>query len=575
MLTHLQIRDLAIIDSVELEFGPGLTVLTGETGAGKSILVDALLLVCGARASVEQIREGAERADISASFDLQNAPRSLKDILEAQSITSEDELVARRLITRDGRSRSYLNGQTVPLQVLRDVTEQLLDVHGQHEFQSLVRGATQREILDQFGQHVSLCAEVETSHRVWSALLNRQLEIESGLRDRDQRLGLLRFQLSELTALKLAPQELESLQAEATRLTHGSRLLEATQLSLALLDGAEGQSAHALLSRALNALRPLQDIDTRFQSMVSLLEQASISAKEAVHELSRYADSVDLDPARLHWVEKRLASIEELSRKHRLPASELDARRQSLESELAQLESAESDLQTLHRHLADALKTYQDAAARLSAARAAASRALSRDITSGMQKLGMTGGRFQIDVSPHADPQPRSHGVDQVEFRVTANPGQPLRSLQKVASGGELSRLSLAVQVACLAAAQRSMIFDEVDSGIGGATAEIVGQSLRKLGEQNQVFCVTHLPQVASQGHQHFRVAKTTDGRHTRTVVTALSIDSRIQEIARMLGGVQISERALAHAREMLESPAASVKPSGAKGTARAGSGRK
>jgi DNA repair protein RecN (Recombination protein N) len=556
VLTHLQIRDLAIVDAVELEFGPALTVLTGETGAGKSIVVDALMLICGGRAGADQIRSGAERAEISASFDISATPRSLRDLLEAQAIEAETELLVRRVISADGRSRAFLNGQAVPVQLLREVVGALLDVHGQHEFQSLVRSPAQRDLLDTYGKLGPQADQVEAAHRVWLAILNSLIELESRLRDRESRLELLRFQENELAALNLKPGEHAELTAEAARLGNRGRLIEAAQAaSLALYEGEEA-TAQSLLAQAEAALRPLLDLDPALAAIAPMLDEASIRVTEAARELARYTQSLDLDNARQGTVEKRLAAIEELARKHRVPISELPDRTLSLAAELRTLESVEQDVGTLRRQQADALATYRDLAARLSAARTTSARAFSRDISARMQTLGMTGGRFQVDVSPHGSTEPQPHGLDLIEFRVTANPGQPLRSLAKVASGGELARLSLAVQVACMAGDLRCMVFDEVDAGIGGAVAEMVGKELRTLGERCQVFCVTHLPQVASQGHQHLRVVKLTDGKTTRTSLVSLSGEERVRELARMLGGAQITDKALAHAREMLAAQA-------------------
>jgi len=559
MLTHLHIRDLAIVENLELDFTSGLTVLTGETGAGKSIVVDALTLICGARAAADQIRAGADKAEIAASFDIRQLPRPLRQMLEEQSIEAEDELLVRRVITADGRSRAYLNGQSVAVQQLRDVVGALLDVHGQHEFQSLVRGAAQRELLDRYGRLESLAEQVEIAHATWLALLNRQLEIETRLRDRDARLELLRFQTGELAALDLKTGEAAELASEAARLGNRGRLLEGTQLAAQLLYEGETDTAQAQLARAQAALKPLLGVDPALATIVPLLEEATIRVTEAARELGRYADGMDMDTARQATVEKRLAAAEELARKHRVPVGDLPQFRLELQNELAALESAEQDVATLRRQQTEALQVYRDQAAQLSTARTAAASTLGKEITARMQTLGMSGGRFQVEVSPHASAEPQAHGLDQIEFRVTANPGQPLRPLAKVASGGELARLSLAVQVACTADERRCMVFDEVDAGIGGAVAEVVGLQLRGLGARSQVLCVTHLAQVAAQGHHHLRVVKLTDGKTTRTSLTELSGQERVREVARMLGGAQITDKALAHAREMLAAPASNT----------------
>ncbi|HEY8507796.1 MAG TPA: DNA repair protein RecN [Steroidobacteraceae bacterium] len=566
MLTYLQIRDFAIIDSIELELRPGLTVLTGETGAGKSILVDALQLLAGARAGAEVVRHGAERAEISATFDLLKAPRGLKRWLEEQSISAEQELVVRRVVSADGRSRAYLNSQAVPVQLLRELGNIVIDIHGQHEFQSLTRGSAQRELLDEYGRLEQLTGQVEIAHRVWIELLNKMLELESKARDREARLDLLRYQVRELQALELKEGELAELLEERARLANRGRLAEAAQTSLMQLYEGEEGSAYASISRAQQALRNLADVDPKLGAVLPLIDEAGIQIREAARQLQHYIESLDIDTARQDQVEKRLAAIEELARKNRVAPEQLPERAAQLSAELAQLERADLDLANLRKDQAAALENYRTLAQQLSARRATAGRALSKAITARMQTLGMAGGRFQVEIAPLSSTEPAPHGIDQVEFRVTANPGQPLRPLAKVASGGELSRLSLAVQVSCAARETRCMVFDEVDAGIGGAVAEIVGRELRSLGEAGQVLCVTHLPQVASQGHHHLRVTKITDGKTTRTSLTELSGDERVEELARMLGGVEITAKAREHAREMLKKAAAAM--NGARETA-------
>ncbi len=558
MLIHLQIRDFAIIDAVELELRPGLTVLTGETGAGKSIVVDALQLLSGGRAGAEVVRHGAERAEISATFDLLRAPRELKRWLDDQSIPAESELAVRRVVATDGRSRAYLNGQSVPAQLLRELGNILIDIHGQHEFQSLTRSAAQRELLDGFGRSESLVDQVEISHRVWTGLLNRMLELEGKARDRDARLELLRYQVRELDALELREGEAASLAEERARLANRGRLGEAAQLALVQLYEGEDGSAHAAVSRALQALRTLASVDSKLASVVPLVDEAAIQIREAARQLQHYLESLDIDTTRHDQVERRLAAIEELARKHRVTPAAVPERALELKAELAELERADTDLAVLRKEQSAALDGYRTLAQQLTARRSTTGRALAKDITARMQTLGMAGGRFQVEITPLASTEPAPHGVDQVEFRVTANPGQPLRPLAKVASGGELSRLSLAVQVSCAARETRCMVFDEIDAGIGGAVAEIIGRELRALAEGSQVLCVTHLPQVASQAHHHLRVTKLTDGRTTRTSLAELTADERVEELARMLGGIEITAKARDHAREMLKAAAAS-----------------
>ncbi|MDB6046300.1 MAG: recombination and repair protein [Gammaproteobacteria bacterium] len=553
MLTHLQIRDFAIIDAIELELRPGLTVLTGETGAGKSILVDALQLLAGGRAGAEVVRHGSERAEISGTFDLAQAPRELKQWLEEQSVSGGEDLIIRRVVSADGRSRAYLNGQSVPLQLLREAGNILIDIHGQHEFQSLMRSAAQRELLDGYGRQESLTAQVGIAHRVWLELLNRTLELETKARDRDAKLDMLRYQVHELNALQLKEGEVASLLEERSRLTNRGRLADGAQTALQQLYENEEGSAHAGVSRALQALKGLASVDPRLASVVPLVEEASIQIREAARELEHYRESLDIDSARQDEVERRLSAIEELARKNRVTPAELVERATQLAAELEALERADLDLAVLRKDLANALESYRVQAQQLSARRVTTGRALAKDITTRMQTLGMSGGRFQVEVAQDGNADPTQHGIDQIEFRVTANPGQPLRALAKVASGGELSRLSLAVQVSCAARETRCMVFDEVDSGIGGAVAEIVGRELRALGTRGQVLCVTHLPQVASQGHHHLRVTKLTDGRTTRTALTELTAQDRVEELARMLGGIEVTAKAREHAKEMLK----------------------
>jgi DNA repair protein RecN (Recombination protein N) len=563
MLTHLQIRDFAIIDAVELELRPGLTVLTGETGAGKSILVDALQLLAGGRAGAEVVRHGAERAEVCGTFELAKAPRELKQWLEEQSVGATGELTVRRVVGSDGRSRAYLNGQSVPVQLLREAGNILIDIHGQHEFQSLTRSAAQRELLDGYGALDALVSQVGIAHRVWLELLNRMLDLDSKAHDRDAKLGLLRYQAQELQALQLKAGEIDSLAEEHARLANRGRLAEGTHSALAELYENEGASAHAAVSRALQALRGLVALDVKLGAVLPMLEEASIQVREGARELERYRESLEVDAARQEQVEGRLAAIEELARKHRVTPAELPERAQQLGAELQALERADTDLAVLRRELSAALQAYQDQARELSGKRMAAARAFARDISARMQTLGMAGGRFEADVTQNGNAEPAQHGIDQIEFRVSANPGQPPRALAKVASGGELARLSLAVQVSCAAEEMRCMVFDEVDAGIGGAVAEIVGGELRSLGARGQVLCVTHLPQVASQAHHHLRVTKLTDGRTTRTTLAELTADERVEELARMLGGIEVTAKAREHARDMLA--AAAGHPRGAR----------
>jgi DNA repair protein RecN (Recombination protein N) len=553
VLVHLQIRDFAIIDAVELELEGGLTALTGETGAGKSIVVDAVMLALGARASADAIRHGAERAEITATFEAGDDP-AVRRWLGEQSLAADGgEIVLRRVIGRDGRSRQYVNGQSLPAQPVRELGELLIDIHGQQEFQSLVRRDAQRALLDEHGGHDGLLAPVEESAADWRRLRDERDALAAMARDRGARLELLRYQVGELEALGLAPDEVPALAGERVRLANRGRLAEAAQNALALAYDADGADAHACAARAASQLRGVTAVDARLAEPLAILEESLVGLREAGARLSAYLETLDADPARQEQVERRLAAIEELARKHRVPAAELPSQLARLREELAALEHSELALGTLDGRIADALARYRTAATALSAARRAAARRLATAVTGLMRQLGMPGGRFEVALEDNAGAEPSANGDDRPEFLVSANPGQPVKPVSKVASGGELSRISLAVQVAGAARHARScMIFDEVDAGIGGGVAEIVGRQLRELGGRGQVLCVTHLAQVASQAHHQLRVNKLTDGRTSRTAVAALSSDERVEELARMLGGVEVTRKAREHAREML-----------------------
>jgi DNA repair protein RecN (Recombination protein N) len=561
VLVHLQIRDFAIIDAVELELEGGLTALTGETGAGKSIVVDAVMLALGARASADAIRHGAERAEITATFEAGDDP-AVRRWHEEQSIATEGgEIVLRRVIGRDGRSRQYVNGQALPAQPVRELGELLIDIHGQQEFQSLVRRDAQRALLDEHGGHDRLLAPVAESAAEWRRLRDERESLAAMARDRGARLELLRYQVGELEALGLAADEVPALSAERARLANRGRLAEAARNALALAYDADGADAHASAARAASQLRAVVAVDARLAEPLSILEENLIGLREAGARLSAYLETLDADPARQEQVERRLAAIEDLARKHRVPAAELPAQLARLREELAALEHSELALGALDGRIADALARYRVAAAALSAARRAAAKRLATAVTGLMRQLGMPGGRFEVALESDSGAEPSANGDDRPEFLVSANPGQPAKPVAKVASGGELSRISLAVQVASAARhARNCMIFDEVDAGIGGGVAEIVGRQLRELGGRGQVLCVTHLAQVASQAHHQLRVTKLTDGRTSRTAVAALSADERIEELARMLGGVEVTRKAREHAREMLRAAGGSAR---------------
>ncbi len=557
MLAHLQIRDLAVIDAAEFELGAGLSALTGETGAGKSIIVDAVMLALGGRASADALRHGADRAEVTATFTA-GADPGVARWLEEQSIDAEGgELVFRRVIGRDGRSRQYVNGQLLPAQSVRALGERLIDIHGQQEFVSLARRETQREIVDAHGVDPALAAEVAAVAAEWRRCRDEREALATAAADRGARVELLRYQVGELHSLALAPGEAADLCAERNRLANRGRLAEAVREALALCFEGDGADAHTLAARAASRLRNAAALDARLEEPLAQVEATLNALGEAGARLGAYLEGLDADPARQELVERRIAAIEDLARKHRVEGAELPAKLDELVSTLASLERSGLELGSLDGRLQALHSRYAEAAAALGTARRGAARKLASAVTALMRQLGMPGGRFEIVVEsdPEADPQPA--GSERIEFRVSANPGEPPKPVSRVASGGELSRISLAVQVAAARRAQRTcLIFDEVDAGIGGGVAEIVGRRLRELGERGQVLCVTHLAQVASQAHRQYRVSKLTDGRTSRTTIAALGADERVEELARMLGGVEVTRKAREHAREMLKGDA-------------------
>jgi DNA repair protein RecN (Recombination protein N) len=559
MLTHLQLRDLVIVDQAELELGAGLTALTGETGAGKSIVVDALLLIAGGRAGSDVVRQGSERAEVAASFAA--LPAAAVAWLDAQSIEHEGEIVVRRVIAADGRSRAYVNGQLVPIQALKELAQFLIEIHGQQEFQRLVNRVTQRQLLDEYMADLPLLTSVAVLHAAYRDCQRDLDSFKSAAENRDARLDLLRYQLTELKAEVSTASAIEELFIDQKRVAGRGRLAAAARTALTAAYEADADSAHDLLGRAHAALRNLSEGDPQLTPAVTLLAEAMINTQEAAAALRRFLDALDIDPARQEEIERRAAALEALARKHRIPVSQLPAQLERTEQELDTLQNVELSVAALELRLTALIRDYRESARRLTLARKSAANRLSEQITGLMQTLGMSGGQFAVSVTPN-DSEFGAQGSDDIEFLVSANPGQPAKSLAKVASGGELSRISLAVQVAASAQTwSPCMVFDEVDAGIGGAVAEIVGRQLRDLGASAQVLCVTHLAQVASQAHSQFRVTKLTDGKITRTAVKPLGGNERVEEIARMLGGIDLTEQARAHAREMLALAASSEFP--------------
>ncbi|MEM1091300.1 MAG: DNA repair protein RecN [Pseudomonadota bacterium] len=549
MLTHLAIRDFALIEQLDLEFSAGFSVLTGETGAGKSILLDALQLVLGGRASASVLRAGASKADVSAAFDVRERP-AVRAWLSDHDLEPEDtELLLRRVVNADGRSRAYVNGVQTPIQKMRELGERLVEIHGQHEFQTLVRPPEQLRLLDLFANNTRLVSDVQAAFGRWRDI-NAELEaLRSSAAMSPAELDLLRHQVDELERVAVEPQVLETLHAEHRQLASAESLMASTgQAAETLADAVTPQ-----LSAVVNDLKRQQSTMAALSEPLDLLESALLQAQEAESVLSRQVRELEANPQRVAELDRQLDEIHSLARKHRLAAEDLAGHLGALRSRCEAAADADETEQELLKALMETEAAYREAAASLSKARQRAAKKLGTAITKTISEVGMDQAQFAVDVSFDAQKPPSRTGLDSVAFLIQTNPGSPAGTLDRVASGGELSRVALAVKVALAANERgRTMIFDEVDAGVGGATAQRVGQKLRELAATGQVLSVTHLPQVAACGHQHYRVEKEQNKKSTLTRVLALDDEARLQELSRMLGGVEITEQTVAHAAEML-----------------------
>jgi len=549
MLRSLSIRDFVIVDRLELQFQPGFTVLTGETGAGKSILIDALALVLGERSDAGLVRAGATRAEIGAEFVLDGA-RRVQPWLEANDLSDEPGVcVLRRVLEAGGRSRAYINGRPVALQQLRELGELLVDIHGQHEHQSLLRPAAQRALLDAYAGASALVQDVETAWQDWQGLQRQRREWEKNAEGIAAERERLEWQQRELARLAFSREEWDTLQSDHRRLAHAAGLSEAADYALEALSEAE-PSALATVSGVTSRLQAAAEYDPKLKETLEVLESAQIQIQEAVYALRHYRAGVDLDPRRLQEIEQRLETIHSAARKYRVTPERLPDTLAAVDQQLEKL-GGPADLEAMAEREAAAAKAYAKLAQKLSRERARAAQALSGRVSEQMQGLAMAGGRFEVQLTPLEGGS--AHGLEQVEFLVAANPGTPARPLSKVASGGELSRLSLAIQTVTVEVAEvPTLVFDEVDAGIGGRVAEIVGRMLQELGRRHQVMCITHLPQVAAAGDQQWQVAKQDDAGTVTSCVNRLDGTQRVEEIARMLGGMKITDTTRRHAAEML-----------------------
>jgi DNA repair protein RecN (Recombination protein N) len=548
MLTHISIKDFAIVDDLSLDLKNGMTVLTGETGAGKSILIDALNYALGARADASMVRHGCARADISVSFSLTHIPDARAWLLEADLLSEEDCLL-RRTIQADGKSKHFINGQLATQVQIRSFSQTLINIHGQHENQRLLNREEQQKLLDDFAHHDNLLKEVRTHYQAWLATQTEidQLQKTGSV---DAQIALLRYQVEELEKLATTSTEEAELTVEHKKLAQAERLIQDCSQARASL--SEGEiNVLDLLGASLKNLTILETLDPSFKKIVALLEDAKIQALEASGELEAAANHIEINPARLLIVEQRLTLLNEMGRKYKLPPKELCVLQTRLEAELNALENADKQLILLEKKLVELAITYKKTAAKLSASRQKASDAFNTQVTAHIQNLGMPQGLFSLQFESLE--KFSIHGSEKVEFLISPNPGQPLKPLHKIASGGELSRISLAIHVITAQVDNTPcLVFDEVDVGISGGTAEIVGRLLRQLAQKTQVICITHLAQVAAQGNQHLKISKTVEAGQTRSHITELSQVEQIEEIARLLGGIHITDKTREHAKEML-----------------------
>ncbi|WP_422472333.1 DNA repair protein RecN [Endozoicomonas sp. ALB032] len=552
MLTQLSISNFAIVDQLDLDIHCGMTVITGETGAGKSIMLDALGLATGDRTDSHCVRQGTDKAEIHASFDISQCTAA-KAWLQEKDLASDDECILRRVITKEGRSRAYINGTLSPLADLRAIGERLIDIHGQHESQSLLKKSNHRLLLDDYADIQKLASEVARTAHQFNQTHDELTTLSHNRREQDERVQLLSYQLQELEQLSLQEGELEQLEQELKQLSHAEGTLSVCHEINAICSDNEAGNILQKLSTCLQRLSDLQIDHPAINNTIEMMSSAQIQVEEAVGEINHFIDHFDADPARMRDVDERLSAIYDLARKHRVQPEALLEKQSTLGSELESIQFSDERVEALQQKLIELKSEFQNQCEKLSRKRQSAARQLEKKITRRMALLGLPHGEFIIALTPIEGSMLSANGAEEVEFLVTTNPGQPPRALAKVASGGELSRISLAIQVITAQTSHvPSMIFDEVDVGIGGGTAEIVGAMLRELGERSQVICVTHQPQVASQGHQHLHVSKKVRNAKTSTEIVGLKGDCRVKEVARMLGGVEMTESTLNHAKEML-----------------------
>lgn len=550
MLRSLQIRNFAIIDEIDITFNDDMTVLTGETGAGKSILIDALSLVLGERGSSNLIRNKEKRAEYTAEFEIMNNSHALNWLID-KSLDNENECILRRTISPDGKSRSFINGNTVNLQSLKSLGDLLVDIHGQHFHQSLCKKNVQRDLLDHFAGLSVTKNKLKRIFNEWKELSDQLSKMIEGNANKEDRIDLLSFQLKELDDLALKTGEYDSLNSEFKKISNIEKINKGINSLIDCLQSNEITNVEQMLNDSIKNIDTLATFDNSLEETKNLLSEAEINVSEAIGNLSRYGESIDYDNQKSREIEERINTIISLSRKHRVDPDELIDTKIQIEKELNALNNSQTSIDEAEQHLSDLRKKYDDFASELTKKRSDSAKKLSRLVANSMNELGMADGIFKAEIT--ASNNISQHGIDDITFYISANPGQKPQPLSNIASGGELSRMSLAIQVITSSGTNiPTMIFDEVDSGIGGAIAEVVGNKLKDLGQNKQVLCVTHLAQVASKGKSHLRINKLTDNKKTKIYATQLNPDERIEEIARMIGGIELTEKTREYAKEML-----------------------
>lgn len=552
MLNQITVSNFAIADHIEVLFNNGMTVLSGETGAGKSIILDALGLTLGDRADTSMVRHGEDKADISATFDLEKHSGA-QAWLQEHDLDDGKQCILRRVITAEGRSRGYINGHPSPLQNLKAIGELLIDIHSQHEHQSLLEKDNHRIILDNFAQINNLSEEVAEHYREWTKKSKHLAKLENNQDEVAARIHLLTFQVEELDVLGLGENEVSELEQEQAELANAELLLSKTHTALSLCDEEE-TNISSMIAHASSSLMNLPCENQQLSEALNLLNEAQIQIDEAASNLRHFSDAFELNPERLQEIEERLSTLYQLARKHRCEPEELIAVQQKLTQELEQYTHGDQNLEELQADVIKLEKNYFEIAEKQRQARLAVGKNLEDQISEQLALMDMRSVKFVVSLTSLDRNKINQHGIDSVEFLISTNPGQPPKPINKVASGGELSRISLAVQVIIAQSSTiPTLVFDEVDVGIGGGTAQIVGKLLKTLGKKGQVICVTHLPQVASQGDHHYFISKREEDGSVKSSIDLLSQEERTKEIARMLGGIKITEQTLAHAQEMIE----------------------